>query len=317
METGIIISQIFILAAVVIIGALASKFSILTPDSKNMLSKVIFNITLPLMLFTNFLKMDATPRLITNSFIVLPVSVFVILFMFMVGWITTRLFSIKGSDAAVFRTHSMFGNTIYLGIPLISALYGEEGLLYASMFILISNLIMWTGGVIVLSHGNTVPWRKSIRKVINPNTAAIILGLLFFMFSIRLPEIIITPMAELGQTTTWLAMLYIGSMLAFTNISGLLGKKDLYILSFNRLLLVPSALVLIFYLSGTIPGLSVDKLVSSVIVLEAAMPCMVTVVIMAKELDADDHLAVGNVFVSTLLSILTLPLIAMVINRVL
>jgi len=317
METGIIISQIFILAAVVIIGALASKFSIITPDSKNMLSKVIFNITLPLLLFTNFLKMDATPRLITNSFIVLLVSVFVILFMFMVGWLTTRLFSIKGSDAAVFRTHSMFGNTIYLGIPLISALYGEEGLLYASMFILISNLIMWTGGVLVLSHGNAVPWRKSIRKVINPNTAAIILGLLFFMFSIRLPEIIITPMAELGQTTTWLAMLYIGSMLAFTNISGLLGKKDLYILSFNRLLLVPSALVLIFYLSGTIPGLSADKLVLSVIVLEAAMPCMVTVVIMAKELDADDHLAVGNVFVSTLLSILTLPLIAMVINRVL
>ena len=71
METGIIISQIFILTAVVIIGAVASKFSIITTDSKNMLSKVIFNITLPLMLFTNFLKMDATPRLITNSFIVL------------------------------------------------------------------------------------------------------------------------------------------------------------------------------------------------------------------------------------------------------
>ncbi len=315
METGIIISQIFILAAVVIIGVIASKFSIITTDSKNMLSKVIFNITLPLMLFTNFLKMDATPRLITNSFIVLLVSVSVILFMFLVGWLTTRLLSIKGSDAAVFRTHSMFGNTIYLGVPLISALYGEEGLLYASMFILISNLIMWTGGVIVLSHGNTVPWRKSIRKVINPNTAAIILGLLFFMLSIRLPEIIITPMTELGQTTTWLAMLYIGSMLAFTNISGLLGKRDLYILSFNRLLLIPAALVLIFYLSGTIPGLSADKLVSSVIVLETAMPCMASVVIMAKELEADDHLAVGNVFISTLLSILTLPLIVMAINR--
>jgi predicted permease len=315
METGIIISQIFVLAIVVLIGIIASKFRILTSDSKNVLSKVIFNITLPLMLFTNFLKMDATPRLITNSFIVLLVSVFVVLFMFMFGWFTTRLVRIKGSDAAVFQTHSMFGNIIYLGVPLINALYGEEGLLYASMFILISNLIMWTGGVIVLTHGNAASWRKSIRKVINPNTVAIIMGLIFFMFSIRLPKILITPMSELGHATTWLAMLYIGAMLAFTNISGLLGKKDLYILSFNRLLLVPVILVFIFYLSGTIPGFSADRLVSSVIILEAAMPCMATVVIMAKELDADDRLAVGNVFVSTLLSILSLPLVVLIINR--
>jgi len=315
METGLIISQIFILAIVVLIGVIAAKFKILTSGSKDVLSKVIFNITLPLMLFTNFLRMDATPRLITNSFIVLLVSVFVVLFMFLFGWLSTRIFKIRGSDAAIFRAHSMFGNIIYLGVPLINALYGEEGLLYASMFILVSNLIMWTGGVIVLAHGDVTSWGKSIRKVINPNTVAIILGLIFFMLSVRLPEIIIKPMAELGHSTTWLAMLYIGAMLASTNISGLLKKKELYILSFNRLLLVPVILVFVFYLFNSVAGLSADKLVSSVIILEAAMPCMATVVIMAKELGADDRLAVGNVFVSTLLSILTLPLVVIVINR--
>jgi predicted permease len=74
METRIIISQIFILAIVVFIGVIAGKFKVLTPASKDMLSKVIFNISLPLMLFTNFLKLDATPRLLANSFIVLSVA---------------------------------------------------------------------------------------------------------------------------------------------------------------------------------------------------------------------------------------------------
>ena len=179
METRIIISQIFILAVVVLIGVIAGNFKVLTPDSKDMLSKVIFNISLPMMLFTNFLKLDATPRLLANSFIVLAVTGFVILFMLFAGWLTTITFKIRGSEAAVFMTHSMFGNTIFLGFPLITALYGSEGLLYASMFQLISNILMWTIGVVVLTHGNGSSWKKSLSRVLNPNTIATLTGLLF------------------------------------------------------------------------------------------------------------------------------------------
>jgi malate permease and related proteins len=314
METKIILSQIFILAVVVLIGAIAAKFKVLTPESKDMLSKVIFNISLPLMLFTNFLKLDSSPRLIANSVIVISVSGFVLLFMLLTGWITTKIFNIKGREAAVFRTHSMFGNIIFLGFPLITALYGAEGLLYASMFQLIANIVMWTVGVIVLTHGDGTTWKKSISRVINPNTIATLTGLLFFLLSIKLPKVIVTPLTELGAANTWLCMLYIGAMLAFANVGGLLGKKSLYIISFNRLILVPAILITLFFLLSAFAGLTPDKLVSSVIILEVAMPCMASVVIMAKELGADDNLAVGNVFVSTILSILTLPLVMMAIN---
>jgi malate permease and related proteins len=315
METTIILSQIFILAVVVIIGTIAAKFKVLTPDTKDMLSKVIFNISLPLMLFTNFLKLEATPRLLANSFVVLSVSGFVILFMLFMGWITTRIFKIKGREAAVFKAHSMFGNTIFLGFPLITALFGVEGLLYASMFQLVSNIIMWTVGVVVLTHGNGTSWKKSISRVLNPNTIATLAGLCFFLLSIKLPQLLVKPLSELGAANTWLSMLYIGAMLVFSDVRGLLGKKSLYIISVNRLVLVPAILVSIFALIAAVAGVAPDKLVTSVIILEASMPCMASVVIMAKELGADDHLAVGNVFVSTLLSILTLPVLVMMINR--
>ena len=315
LETTIIISQIIILAIVVLIGAIAAKFKVITQESKDMLSKVIFNISLPLMLFTNFLKLDATPRLLANSLVVLAISGTVILFMLFVGWLTARLFKITGREAAVFKAHSMFGNIIFLGFPLIYALYGSEGMLYASMFQLIANIIMWTVGVVVLTYGNGVSWKKSILKVFNINTIATVTGFLFFIFSIKLPEIIVTPFSALGAANTWLSMLYIGAMLAFSSVGGLLRKKSLYIISFNRLILIPALLIAGFVLFASVFGLAPDKLVASVIILEVAMPCMASVVIMAKELGADDHLAVGNVFVSTIISIVTLPIVLMAINR--
>jgi len=314
METSIIISQIFILAIVVLIGVIAAKLKVLTIESKDMLSKVIFNISLPLMLFTNFLKLDATPRLLTNSFTVLSVSGIVIFFMLLAGWSVTKLFNFKGREAAVFKAHSMFGNTIFLGFPLITALYGVEGLLYASMYQLVSTIIMWTAGVIILTHGDERSWKKSIARVLNPNTIATLLGLLFFVFSIKLPALIVKPLSELGAANTWLSMLYIGAMLVLADVGGLLGRKSLYILSINRLIIVPAIMISVFAAFSAITGFSHDKTVAAVIILEASMPCMASVVIMAKELGADDHLAVGNVFVSTIISILTLPMVLMAIN---
>jgi hypothetical protein len=183
------------------------------------------------------------------------------------------------------------------------------------MFQLVSNIIMWTLGVIVLTRGNGTSWKKSLSRVVNPNTIATLTGLFFFLFSVKLPKLLETPLSELGSANTWLSMLYIGAMLAFSSVGGLLGRKSIYILSINRLILVPSILVLLFALFSVITGNTPDKLVSSVIILEASMPCMASVVIMAKELGADDRLAVGNVFISTLLSILTLPVLMLVINR--
>ena len=315
MQTEVVITQILMLAVVVLIGAIAARYKVLTTDTKDMLSKVIFNISLPLMLFTNFFRLDATPRLIANSLIILAVSGFVIFFLLLIGWMSVRLFRLSGAEAAVFKTHSMFGNTIFLGFPLITALYGVEGLLYASMYQLVSTIIMWTAGVIILSHGSGTSWKKSFLKVLNPNTIATVAGLLLFILSVRLPDILIKPMTELGSANTWLSMLYIGAMLFLSNVGGLLKKRSLYLISFNRLIFVPALLISIFYLIITLTGIAPEKLVTSVIILEASMPCMATVVIMAKEFGSDDKLAVGNVFVSTIISILKLPLVVIDLER--
>ena len=122
MHLEIILNQILILSILVIVGIIGSKANIITKETKDMLAKIIFNITLPLMLLTNFSRLDITPKILGNSLLVIVLSVFVLLFMLLAGWLTTKLFKLKSGDSIIFKSHSLFGNIIFLGFPLISSL---------------------------------------------------------------------------------------------------------------------------------------------------------------------------------------------------
>lgn len=309
MPVGIIINQILILVILVAAGIIGSRFKVITPASKDFLAKLIFNITLPSMLFTNFSRIDLTPRLLTNSLMVLLLSAMILLFMLSVGWLTSKILKLKPGEAGIFRLHSMLGNIIYLGFPVISSLFGKEGLLYASIFTLVSNFLMWTVGVLTITHGRNLSMKDSIRHFFNPNTVAIVSGFLLFLLSVKLPDIILDSLGGLGSTNTYLSMLYIGAILYFAHVRDMVRKAAIYVLSFNRLILVPFMLIGIFMLANSlIPG-KIDPQVISVLIMQAAMPCMVNVVIMVNILGEDDSIATANVFVSTILSIITLPLI--------
>jgi len=314
MHLEIILNQILILSILVFVGIIGSKANIITKETKDMLAKIIFNITLPLMLLTNFSRIDITPKILGNSLLVIVLSVFVLLFMLLAGWLTTKLFKLKSGDSIIFKSHSLFGNIIFLGFPLISSLYGEEGLLYAGMFQVVSNIFLWTVGVIILNQGNNKSLKKNLLHILNPNTIAVVIGFTMFLFSIKLPQFLLKPLGGLGDSNTYLSMVYIGAILYFTNIKMLFNNKLVYLMSFNRLMLVPAIMFFLFIAINSLLPFKIDSLVINVLILQAAMPCMVNIVIMAKIFGADDNLATANVFISTLLCIVTLPLILLLLG---
>jgi hypothetical protein len=309
MPVAIILKQILILAILVLAGIAASKAGVISSVSKDFLARLIFNVTLPSMLLTNFSRIDLTPRLLGNSLLVLVLSVFVLLFMLAVGWTASRLMSLKPSESGIFRLHSMLGNIIYLGFPVIGSLFGREGLLYASIFTLVSNFLMWTVGVIIITGEKSITPRQRLAHILNPNTIAIITGFVLFLFSVKLPDLVLDSIGGLGSTNTYLSMIYIGSVLYFASVRKIIGSSLIYVLSLNRLILVPLIFVGIFSLVNSLLPQQIDTVLLSVLVMQSAMPCMVNVVIMVNILGEDDSLATANVFVTTILSIITLPLI--------
>lgn len=309
MHIDIIFPQIFILSILIIVGVIGSKFEVISMNAKDMLAKLIFNITLPFMLLCNFSKLNITPRLLTNSLFVILLTFLTLLFMLLISWLIARLVKMPKGEASIFKTHSVFGNLVYLGFPLISALYGEEGLLYAGMFQLVSNMMIWTIGVIILNQGKNLSVRQNIKHIWNPNTYAVIIGFIMFLFSVKLPSIFMKSMGGLGDSTTYLSMLYIGSMMYYSSLKGFLNRREVYIFTVNKLVILPVLLLLILSIMVTyIPG-GIDSTVIAVLVLLSSMPGMANVVIMAKIFGADDKLATANVAVSTIASLVTLPLI--------
>ena len=164
------------------------------------------------------------------------------------------------------------------------------------------------------NQGNNTSLKKNLLHILNPNTIAIVIGFTMFLFSVKLPQFLLKPLCGLGDSNTYLSIVYIGSVLYFTSVKVLFNNKIAYLLSFNRLLLIPVILFFIFIAANLILPVKIDNLVISVLILQAAMPCMVNIVIMAKIFGADDNLATANVFISTILSIITLPIILLLLG---
>lgn len=310
MENQIILEQIFKLAILVGIGALATRLKVINESVKDGMAKLIFQITLPLFIITSMARISLTREIILNSGLVFLFAFLAFAVMFTTGSFFARVVRLQGKQRAVFINHHIFGNIVFLGFPLMDALFpGGEGLLYAAIYQLASNAVMWSFGVWIFIRGNGTPRREVLKNMVNPNTVALILGMIIMYFRFRIPDVIYEPLYGLGKTTIYLSMLYIGAMLSYMSIGGALKKFHIYLLTFDKLLLVPAILAgLIYTIAEWItPGFGL--VARKVLIMEASMPCMAIIVVLAKRFGSDDSLAAENVFFSTIASVFTLPLV--------
>lgn len=317
MEFYTIFNQIIFLAILAFCGILAFIFKILSDSSKDVIEKLVFYITLPLLIITKVSSLEITPAIIQNSGLVIGFTYLIIAIQIGFGNLSAKLLKLPKGEAVIHSMHTFLGNIVFLGFPLLDALFpGGEAMLYAALYQLVMNSVLWTYGISKLNPEKGKKGIVSLKKLLNPNTIALVIGLLMMIFRIRLPEIINYPLAGLGKTTMYLAMLYIGILLAKSKILSMFRIKDVLILSFNKLLFLPILLIVLFRFLLNIFSINMDQIAFSVIILEAAMPCMTILVILAKRFGADDEKAMKNFVVSTILSILSLPLVIYLINYI-
>ena len=314
MHNLIIIEQLIFLLVLIATGWVASKLGVITESVRDGLVKIIFNITLPLLLFTNFSNLDLTPQILSNSLIVILISFLSIVFMLLAGGLFARFSGASDGERSVFVVHNGFGNILYFGFPVINALYGELGLFYASIYSFVSIMMLWTVGVWIFTRGGHMDFRTRLKSMFNPNSIAIIAGFALFVLNIRIPGFLLKPFHSLGETTTYLSMLYIGALLGLMKVKGVFGNRLVWITTFNKNLLYPIIIMFatVFVTRTFFP--EIDSMLLSVVILEAAMPCMANIVIVARIFNSDEKLATANLFVSTLMSMVTLPLIYLLIK---
>ncbi|MDR0905862.1 MAG: AEC family transporter [Oscillospiraceae bacterium] len=203
----------------------------------------------------------------------------------------------------VLQFGTIYPNCAFMGFPLIRAVLGDGAMVYASVFLIIFQLVHWTHGVVLMGGRKSA----SVRAVlINPGTFGFIVGLLFFALNVKMPWPLGNAVSFVAEINTPMAMFVIGAQMADTEILKLFRKRDLYGVSAVKLLLFPALTALALFPLGLPP------MVYCVVVILCAAPSAGVTAMFAQRYERDEATAASAVSLTTLLSILTLPVFAAV-----
>lgn len=311
MEFTTVIVRIALLIALAIPGYLLRKFKVFDSKSVAVLVALLVYVSQPLLVAQSFLSNKYNAETFINILIAIGIFTAVILLVLVISCCIFRKTHSQDESVAynhrIYQFASMFGNTGFLGIPFIKALFPDntEMLLYTSMCIVAFNLLCWTLGVFVISRDKKL---VSVKKVIlSPVPIAIIVTIpFFFMTNLVIPAPVIDMVRTLGDTTTPLSMIVMGIRLAELPIKEVFSDVSIYIVSALRLLAAPC----IAYLLLTLLGITDANLFNTLIVL-SAMPSAASTIVMAEKYSPNSYTAIKAVLCTAIICIITVPLLSM------
>lgn len=307
MAIEIILRQLLIFAILIAIGAIAFHAKVISSEFRNNLSRIVIDLTLPFLIFTTFSGMEAQPSLLKSGLLVFVLAFANLFFLHFIGLFSSKILGLTDSSKTVHTLHTMFGNIVFLAFPLLDALFPNGvGVFYGAVYQLASNSVTFTYGVYELSNGTQ---KSGWRSLINFNTMALGLGAVFLVTGLSLPLPVKAAFEGLGKCTSPLSMVYIGALLGGMNILKAIKQKSVYLLSFNKMLLAPIIFAFTYFYSLNFIGISIDRTAFFVLILQAAMPCQTIIVVLSQRFNSNHELAAANLFVTTILSVFTLPII--------
>ncbi|WP_027309233.1 AEC family transporter [Caloramator sp. ALD01] len=298
-----IVTQVIVLFLIMVVGYISRKRGLINPEVNKSLSELLLNVTLPFMIIASFNFKFSTDMLNLGIKLFL-ISTVIHTVLLLLGSIIYKRFNEDEYKVLWFIT--VFSNCGFMGYPVVESIYGKIGLFYAALFNIPFNILMWTAGVFIFSgRGDKQNLRKAI---LNPGILSVFIGLIIFLFSVELPAPVIKTLEMVGSMTTPLSMIIIGSTLADAKIKSIFEGFSVYFGSFIRLIAIP----LIVYFILNLFGLKDFYLNIPVII--TAMPAAANTVIMAEKYGGNPEYASKVVFLTTILSVVTIPAILILLK---
>lgn len=306
-----VINQVLVLFFLIVIGAVVRKLNVVTEDIDRQLSNLVVKVTLPAFLFSAMM-FDFSPDMLYKSLNLIGISFCMYTLSITLSYTYVKFFKVDGTKADVYQYIITFSNVGFMGYPVMDVIYGDIGIFYAAVYNLAFNVLIWTFGVhLMRRHEENGVKRSALERVkglINPGLTAIIIGFTSFLFSIEIPEVIISTAAMIGRATTPMSMMFIGFMLSGLKLHHLFDDMRDYGVVFLRLIVIPGIMFLV------LNALGAEGYVLGVPVLIAAMPAAANSGIFAARFNNNATLASKLIFISTLISAVTIPIFIQLLN---
>lgn len=303
----IVALQVLILFLLMAVGFFFAKAKKLDKAGADQLSSLLLYIVTPCVI-VNSLQVENNPEMLKN----MGVAFLLASVVYLIGFALSPLFFRKQPEGArsVLRACSIYSNCGYMGLPLVQAVLGEEAVIYAAISVVALNLQLWTLGARVMGGAGKIPLRKIL---VNPGTLGLVLGLPLFLLSIRLPGFLATPVTMFANLNTPVAMVVCGVYIAFSDLRRCFTQGRLYFASFLRLVLYPGIFLGLMLLLPVRP----DPLLFAAVAITASAPTAAATTVLAADYQRDTALSSQMITVTTLLSILTMPVFAALVQSIL
>jgi len=278
----------------IIVGVIIVKTRILKKEARSSFIGLLINITLPCMILHSF-EQDVGIQELIAAGKALIISACCCVGAYVIGRIIWR--RKPAEKRAVMEFATMFSNQGNAGMPIIQLVFGSQGVFYTSFLLIPVRVLMWTLGVsLFVKQEGKSRWKN----LLTPSLLVVFVGLFILLTPFKLPQVASTAIANIGNMTGPLSMMLIGASLADMNLRDAM-DKDAFILSFVRLLALPVVAMVI------LRALGVDTLLWQVQATLIAMPAASNTAILAEMYGRDYSFAAKCVFISTILSLVTVP----------
>lgn len=299
MAFTIVLNQVITLFLIMAVGYILTKLSLLSETGVKELTTILLFVVTPAIIIIS-LQVEVTPQRIS----MLKLAFFSALSIFIFSIVSSDFvfrekFFANPEHSTVVRFSTVYSNAGFMGLPLVEAVLGQDGLLMGSIFIAVFNFFAWTHGVILYSGYSDL--RSMKKSVLNPNIIAIVVGVILFSFAIKLPKPIYSSVHFLSTLNTPLAMIVIGNRIARIRFRELLSGYAIWIAILTRNVIMPLILMIALHFAGVKGALLLGCMIP------VACPTAGNTVLFAELFDKDSFFAARLMTLSTLISIVTIP----------
>lgn len=310
MGIDIVLQQVGILTIIILIGFFSAKTGYVDVKFKDAISKLIVNLLLPCLIISSISAQEFNASLLKDILLAACLSLFCILSLFGIGALTAKLFKIPAYTKTVHKLLMTLGNVMFVGYPIVTAMYGEECFIYIMVYWLLNDLFLWTLGVFMLDKNKGEGKGSPLKKLLNPNTVSFAIAVVMMILGIRLPSLLDKAASGLGGLTTNISMIFIGMTLATVEVKRIFKKWWVIPAAFLKLIALPVIFMLIFKFLG------IKETLAGVMVLEAAMPVQTVLSVLANEKGADAEYSTVGMFITTILCAVTLPFMCYLLQAI-
>ena len=292
--------QMILLFVLILIAYLASKVKLLPANANKVLADLVVNITNPA---TILYAVATSSHALSNGAVlsILGITTLTLGGQILFAHTYTRVLRLERRPAGVYRFMLVFSNCGFLGYPVVRALFGADAVFVASMYNLIFQILSFTYGVRQVG-GDPSSREISSKMFMTPMVITSVLALILYLLNVPFHPMVVETLSLLDRITSPASMLVIGCALAAYPLKTIFGRWHVYLFCVMRLIVIPVIVWAVLRLFIT------DPLILGVMVL-SAMPAATNTVLLCAKYNGDESTAASGLFVSTLLSLLTMPVL--------